>query len=368
MTMMDDERLRGLARVAPLRPARPLAEIRRRSSRLRRARRAGRLAAGGAALTAAALVTQVVVGPGPGGGGPIGSALPFLTGAPANAARADCGVGRADLVRREDVSPALRQLLPADAMGRPLRQAWGRRIRLNCPPLVPAAVLVDFSADHSTARRGLAVWGPEAVLSGDPRVALRVRGRAGQLMTGSAAAGVLSVGWTESDGSRWVVNSSGLSRAQLLAAVDRLRLADGRVARTSLPGGYDETQFPRPVTSGESFVWDAQYGDQPSQPGDDLGVQLAVYQPTGASALTAATLAAPGGVRFVDVNGARAAYSRVAYPPQPTGLGFLEWQTAGGVGFRLSGPLGLADLAALARRLQPVAADDPRLAGVRDGR
>jgi len=89
---------------------------------------------------------------------------------------------------------------------------------------------------------------------------------------------------------------------------------------------------------------------------------LAVYQPPACPALTAATLAAPGRVRFVDVNGARAAYTA-----DPTGVGFLEWQTTrASVSFssRSAEP---ADLTALARRLQPVAGDDPRLAGVRDG-
>lgn len=360
--MLDEDRLRGLAGIAPLRPARPLAEIQRRSGQLRRARRAAGLTAGAAALAAAALVAQVVVGAGPGGGGPVTSVLPYLQGAPANADGADCR-GFADLVRREDVSPALRYLLPADALGRPLRQAWGRRIRLTCPETMPVAVLVDFSADHSTARRSLAIWGPAAVPSGEPRVELRVRGGVGQLVTRPETAGALSLGWTEPDGTRWVVTSGGVSRAQLLAAVNRLRLVGGQVVGTSLPRGYDQVQFPEPVDDAESFWWNVQYGDQPSQPGDDVGVQLTVHQPAGPPPETRTTLEAAGRVRFIDVNGARAAYT-----VGEGGVSSLEWQTAQGVGFLLGGPLKLAEMAALARRLQPVSAADPRLADVPDGR
>lgn len=362
MTMLDEDGLRRLARVAPLGAPRPLTEIRRRTAQLRRGRRAGRLAAGGAVLAVAGLVAQVVVGAGP-GGGPLG-AVPHLAGAPAAAAGTDCR-GYADRVRREDVSPDLRYLLPGDARGRPLKQAWGRHDRWSCSSPAPVAILIDVTNDQTTAARALAVWGPDAVPWGDPRETVRVRGRAGQLVARGETPGVLSVGWTEPDGSRWVVTSSGVGRSDLLSTVDGLRLADGDVVRASLPAGYDQVQFFDPVpASGPRSLdwWDAQYGDEPNSRGDDLGVQLSVVRGAGWPADIAVTLEPLSRIRFVDVNGAQAVYLA-----DGTGMNSLEWQARGGVQLRLSGPLDVTDLAALARQLQPVSATDPRLAGVPDG-
>jgi hypothetical protein len=356
MTMQDEDRLRGLADLVPAREPRPLAEIRLRQRQLVRSRRVGRLAGGGSLLAVALLAAQVVFG----GTGPFGGQVRIL-GTPATAGGvADCR-GYAGMLERAQVPDELRYLLPGDAYGRPLTLAYGRSNWWNCPALLAQVVMVDLTADGSTARRALAVWGPDAKHGGEVVVPARVRGRAGEFVTDQERAGVLVLRWSEPDGSTWVVDASGLSRAEVIATADGLRITARRVVPASLPRGYDRTRI-APVSAPELITtWSARYGEDPNGPGDESPVTLVASRP-GAFAEGQAPLAAPGTARFVDINGMPATYTT-----SPTGNNWLDWRTPEGVSLNLSGPLDLPHLAALARQARRVAPDDPLLAGVAGG-
>lgn len=350
MTTLE-ERLRDLADLAPRQP-RPLAEIRLRQRQLVRSRRAGRLAGGGALLALALLAAQVVFG----GLGPFGGPGSIL-GTSATAGGANC-TGYAEGLDRAQVLPELRYLLSGDAYGRPLTTAFGGRERWSCPALLPQVVLVDRTADGSTARRALDISGPDARYGGETRVPVLVRGRHGEIVTDYEHDSLLTLSWTEPDGARWVIHSSGLTRTGAIAVAEGLRIQAGVVVPASLPGGYDLVRIaPRPAP-GAAGYWVVEYGAEANGPGQEQPVSLSVRRP-GPFGEGQAPMVAPGAARFVDLDGTPATYT-----PTPGGVNALDWRTPQGVTFTLEGPLDLPHLLALARQLRPAPADDPRFTGV----
>jgi len=161
----------GLARVAPLRPARPLVRfapqwsLRRAATPAPRRRRRG------------VTVAHCRAGRGwarPGGGGPIGSALPF---SPVHRERVQ---GRLRGSRTSFAAGTCRP--PCGTCCRPTR--WvvrsGRRGGVGSGRTAragAAAVLSTSPLTTATAQRSLAVWARGGAVR-DPRVAQRVRGRA----------------------------------------------------------------------------------------------------------------------------------------------------------------------------------------------
>jgi hypothetical protein len=355
--------------------ARPdLAGVERRARAQRRGRRT-RLTASTAALAAVLAFGGVVV-PRLGTQEPGADAAALSLGvAPARAddSGKQCDVGRGDWVERatwaEDPRVAQAAVLLADAPW-PLTSAGAHRDTMNCPPALPAAVLLD-----PDPLRGITVWAdvadPFPASVEDEVMPIAVRGSEGRfrdLGTG------MFVSWVDVDGVRWLASGSGMTAEALVAALDALRF-DGLVfAASSVPQGFDVVPVSDAPADPVTVTWWVTYGDTTSQvlvdgpdggaygwvPGGGVDLQVTVSAQAPPE-VTASYWAAE--TVLVDVDGRRAVYAPPGEPAADSG-GDLVWQTDG-VTYRLTGALPQEQLVALARSVEAIDVDDPRLSGVR---
>jgi hypothetical protein len=344
MTIIDEERLRGLAAVAARPAARPLDEVRARAGRLRRRRRAARGGAGVAAVLAVALVVPAVVGPG----------TPLVPLRPTALPRIPECNGVLTPQPLDSVPARVLYLMSLSPERRPITRAQGGPVRYQCPSSLPQAVLVDLGPGGRTVR-ALQITGPAAgQMNGDSSIT-RVHGRAARLITQPGQR--LNLWWSEPDGSTWRVDSSGIAAADLARLVEALRFSTGRVAPSSLPKGYDLVRLLAPIGSRPGADWEVWYGRPATAPTEVQNVRIQVDQPAAPVESTAA-MYPPGAVTFTQVRGHRAALYL-----GPFGRA-VNWEAVG-LSFTFIGPYDPPDLIERAGRLIRVDADDPRLAGFR---
>lgn len=369
---MTTDPLDRLALVDPVTPVPDLLGVQRRARALRRAHRRTRLVGGTVALAAALTVGGVVLpqlgGDGTGAQpGPAAVAL-GLGVAPARAAdvAAGCGTRHGDWVDPAGwaADPRItRAATLIDGAPWPLASAGVHETTMDCPDAVPVAVLLATGP-----QRGVSVWSQVA----DPFPAgtegvtdVRVRGVDGRLRD---FGGGLLLSWVDADGTRWIVNGSGMTPEDLVSLVDGLQLDGSRVDTGRLPAGYEPVPVPDAPASPVTRRWWVTYGDtQPVEAQDGVakaplgaGVELESRVATAPPELAVSYWAAE--TVLVDVDGHRGVFTPWGQPGVDVG-GWLTWVDHG-IEYRLSGALPVEQLAALARAATPVAVDDARLAGL----
>lgn len=366
---MTPDLLDRLADVETPAPTVRLAAVERRARHLRQARRARRVVVGTAGLATVLVLGGVVVpqlsDQDRGSGAP---AVALALGvAPARAADATtrCGTGFAELVERADWAaepsvPEAAALLDDPAW--PITSIGVRRVTTDCLPAVPAAVLVD--ADPA---RGITLWSDVATPFSsdlDGVVDVAVRGATGQLRDVGTAAYVT---WLDADGVRWMANGSGMTPDELVADIDGLVLDGTAVDPASVPDGFDPGPVPDPPTSTTGRSWSVTYGDTEShdadgdgayKPSPGAGVDLEVTSEYRDPVQVAVSYWSEQ-VRLVDLDGVVGEFSPMGDPAVDVG-GWLIWQRDG-LTYTLSGALPMEQLVDLARTVQPVALDDPRI-------
>lgn len=380
MTPFDDELARALARV-PVGDYAPITEVQARARQLRTRRR---LAGAGLALAAAVLVavpSALALGgdgdlPAPAPPVDTPSPSPSPSPSPTDGFVADCPVlygDRLDQLRPVDALvdvadpsglPApVRLLWDEDAAPAPV-QAFATDNRQeaaevaaafdHCPAVQDLSALVVQTSDGVVERTALirAVGGRAELSLGGPEPGYRHTLDAGStvihveypLEPGSG----FRAEWEDANGMIWQVSASTVTDAELVELVETMRVEDGviDVSRWSVA---QTGQVVQPAGGEDESVLIAQ-----AMTDADPWLRLTVSENDAAIWLSAT----PGG-RVVDVGGATGLVSEyddgtasVAWQPEP---GILAW---------LYGDVGTDELLAIAESVEPVPADDQRLAGV----
>ncbi|MBO1751030.1 hypothetical protein J4G33_04360 [Actinotalea sp. BY-33] len=359
---MNDDQLHRLAHVQTPRPTVQIGQVEQRARALRRRHRAT-VGAGTAALATALVVGGVSI-PGslqPGGSSDEPVVALALGAAPARAADAgkDCDTGTAAWAERstwaqdQDVLGAAS--LVADAPW-PLTGVGVHEETGACLPAAPVAVLVD-----TAPVRGITVWADVAEPWTEDTEGVapsEVRGVEGQLRTLDASSYAT---WTE-DGVLWMASGSGLPAGELLEILDGLELDQGQLAEGSVPPGFDVVQPGARPTELTTTTWWVRYGDteavegedQPVGEGVDLEVTASYREPPEVAASHFAE-----GVRFAEVDGARATFAPMGDPATDVG-GWLRWQRDG-LTYTVVGTLPMEELLDLARSVEPVDVTEPEV-------
>lgn len=353
---------------------------RARSPHTRHLRRAALAGAGALALTAGAIVVPAQLHSSlPGtthAAGPFAPAGALTTGLLPAAAAADGHCTSADLeddttidVPREAWTnpPIASALALLRGSARP-DGVWAYESPRLCPTAVASAVVYD-----TTGTRGLNVYRDVAADDYLPNtktdanaVALTVRGvRADALSWMNGERPRQRITWVDATGVRWYAVADGLPQATTVHLLDGLVFdADGHLQTSSVPKGYRSAAATDPVVGTEpSYQWTVQYAEDkstyvtkgngtyevPSPEYRYLSVTTPAIEPI------EARVAAHGG-SLVTFDGARAAWS-----PSGEGGARLTWIKDGAV-YQLAAPVTSLDaMLALARTVQHVKPDDPRL-------
>lgn len=365
---------------------RPVAEIEARAGRLRGVRRTRTAVLAAAASVAVVTVVATVL---PSGGTatlPADGPTPTAS-ASQNAPGPTDGCDPGWVTPVADVAPLVH--LVAGATPAPLAVVDAAALGgPECyPDEVPTAAVVARLAGDGRVSAGLVVSGPSAQpplpdLAGvqpsgtvtsrpsgtsapDPGLELRtvtVHGARGMLRreadtttTPVAVAGTGKVQWREpATGAWWLVESSGLSSEELLSVAERLGTSGATLDATTVPGAADGwTALPFRARRLAGHRFEAGYEDTS---GPSVTLWASDVQEPGPEVVGQVSAAA---LRVGDVNGARALLRPIGTEGDSPSL---VW-SAGGVHFTLFGSpdLDFEDLLALARRVEQVPVDDPRV-------
>ncbi|MDM8084203.1 hypothetical protein QUV83_05445 [Cellulomonas cellasea] len=370
---MTRDLLSHLADVEIPTPEPDLARVSRRAQGLRRARRA-RLA-GGTMLAVAVFAVGGVVIP-QGNEGPTGNTMPIalaLGVAPARAADAGaCNIGWADWVDRSDWAALPDVAGSASLIGDASLSLASIGVHLNesaCVPSVPVAVLFA-----EAPVQGITVWAD--VADPFPGVAdelhdVQVRGAQARLR--AFEGGGMIVAWPAEDGTTWMASGSGMSQTVLIEVIDGLRFApSGTLDASSVPAGLERAAINTQPASRTSRTWWANYGETDTLvedagglvPAPNAGIRLEAST-AWAEPVEVVASAWAEAVRFVDIDGARGAFSPWGGDPASDTGGWLRWHSEG-VTYELSGAVSLETLVAAAASVELVELDDPRVARAPD--
>ena len=361
--MIDEDRLLELRSRGNAPP--PLAAVLARGERLRkrrvRTRRAGVVAlclvftAGTGvavrAVTRDAPVTVEVAAP---------------TGAPGVAGDAVEGCGGYAELRAPEAVDGLRYLPRWLPPGRDIEHAWARAellTRENCPRVPVALSAGRLAPGGNRIDASLTLEGPSPLpyrrYQGPTFVPVSVRGTDAELVRFPAldpAAALLQLRWTEPGGGSWLLQSSHVSEAELLAVAGGLTLSttegEAPAAADWLPAGFDVTyQRKQPIAAlpAEQLWWHAVIDD-----GQTLSIEVrdSIPDDPPISRVTAGAT----GARLLSIRGHPAVIATEGRVVRS-----LSWEERPGVHVSLSGELALDALVRIAESLEPVAADDLRI-------
>ncbi|MFC8597892.1 hypothetical protein [Isoptericola sp. NPDC057191] len=333
------------------------------------------LTAGLATATAAAvLAVAVLVSPGGEPGAPPSRVGPLGLVPAAAAADPSCGAAQVD----EDQSTPM----PRDAWagspvadvaalvgpGRPDRVTASEVVR-HCPVAVASAVVyAPGTARGVNVYRDVAA-GPlteiESLRSADK---VSLRGVDGWVLAWVNDPDVprQRLTWTDQDGVRWYAVAEGMPVARTLAVLDALRFdAAGVLDPRSVPVGLASAPAVAPVVGERStYRWSVEYGADDrvvTELGDgglaeDAGPSSVLLEVTTPATAPVEAEVAEFGHELVDLDGTRAAWT-----PQGQGGAELRWVRAG-VRYRLVARVDSLDaMRRIARTVQTVDLDDPRL-------
>lgn len=357
MTLLEEERLRQL-RHAPPPTRRPVHEVVARAAALRRARRARRAGAGAALGATTLALLSVLVAP----SHDPGPARFDVFAPPSAAAQQGCVMSLADPAQVPDTA----RYVVGDDLRVPALTSWSAT-RSPCNPFQPT-VGVAASAVHRTGDGGvlaaITVWGPGigpfAPGDGDEAGTLsdvQVRGGTGQLL--QRVDGGLGIAWQDA-GSNWVAQSAGLTAGELVAALDKLAMEGGAVARWPMSEVFTVTLQDRDQASRPAWSVSARYGYTDVAAGQEEGFRVLVDSHADASLDSSL----PFGAERVTVKGADPTVigTGVYLSTPETGMLMLTWDTPDGRRFSIDGALTLPEALEVARSLRPVGPDDPAIA------
>ena len=266
----------------------------------------------------------------------------------------DCGVSYGVNVPRQQWvndprAARLMAWIPAGATGEPVRGVNVHTDGITCLPLAPAAALYT-----ETPKQGLSLWaGVARPFRGEEGLQnVQVRGTTAELLP---LPGNLMLSWTEPDGTRWVVQGSGLDQAAIVATLDALVLGGTSVDSTSVPAPWQQSPLPEATASYSDWTWSVEYGPSgytQDPPGIRLGVGPLV-EPIATGVARGADL-----YTFTRVNGHLAIF-------QADLGGCVRWDDAG-LSYGVCGSQDMDRLVDLAEQAEKVAATDPRLQAAPD--
>jgi len=222
-----------------------------------------------------------------------------------------------------------------------------------CPEPPAALVLSDVSPD-GTVTRAVTVWGPRR--SHGRRLAaakpITVRGVDAEIM--KSYLGHLRITWVEPGGTAWEIDGAGVSQEELAAIADKLEITGNAATLAEPPTGFTA----EPALAADLRVaarWQ-QWGGSHKSSKHQLQLKVS-GQPRALGQLSADQ--STNIRRFLEVRGHRAVLDMGNH------LG-LVWEERPGLWIDITMYDGrsedVPDLVAFAESLEPVAADDPRIA------
>jgi len=353
----EHDPLRALAHV-PNTTVPPVEGVHRRAAVIRRGHRRAKVGVSAGVLASALIIGGVLVPQSDSNPGPRGTlqAASFNGLARAHAdTGGDCKGARygANVPRQQWVSdPRAAELaswLPAEATGEPVRGINVHTDGVTCRPLTPAAALYT-----EAPKQGLSLWADVArPFRGEQGLrSVQLRGTTAELLP---LPGNLMLSWTEPDGTRWVVQGSGLDQAAIVATLDDLVLQGTSVEPASVPAPWQQSHLPDAASPYSDWTWQVEYGPSgytQDAPGIRLGVGPLV-EPIATGVARGADL-----YTFTRVNGHPATFF--------TDLGgCVRWDEAD-LSYGVCGSQDMDLLVDLAEQVEHVATTDPRLQAAPD--
>lgn len=348
--------LRALAHV-PDTTVPPVEGVHRRAAAILRGRQRTKVGISAGVLASALIVGGVLIPQGgndPGAGGAL-QAASFIGLARAHAdTGSDCGVSYGVNVPRQQWvddprASKLTAWIPAGTTGEPVRGVNVHTDGITCLPLAPAAALYT-----EAPKQGLSLWADVArPFRGEEGLrSVQLRGTTAELLP---LPGNLMLSWTEPDGTRWVVQGSGLDEAAIVATLDGMVLEGASVNPASVPAPWQQSQLPDATSPYSDWTWSVEYGPSgytQDPPGIRLGVGPLV-EPIATGVARNADL-----YTFTRVNGHLATF-------QPDLGGCVRWDDAG-LSYGVCGSPDMDLLINLAGQVEKVATTDPRLQAAPD--
>lgn len=226
-------------------------------------------------------------------------------------------------------------------------------VPVNCPDGLATAFFVDRENERAFAvlHGGPLPGGVDPETGTGPSEAgpVDLRGTTGQEF--ASPVGYQFIWWTEG-GDRWYAQGNGVTRDELVSALESLELGSGRVSE--VPEGYERVELPKAKPGTRQYQWMLWQGSvQDGRLESGSPYVYAVWP-----ALVPEEYSYLEGGEFVEFDGGLATYSE-----DTTGVNAntFSWRE-GGVQYSISdSDADLETMKQIARSMEPVDADDPRL-------